>query len=108
MILGIKKEVLINGDTLEEYCKHLINKIFRLLYLKEDNKDIANPVNKIVEELKGATVSNLKPFVDNQYVLEILFLVAGLKEEKNFAIYRTTILDCCNLVDLLPDRLMNI
>jgi hypothetical protein len=97
---------LISEEILGEYCKHLINKVFKLLYLKEDGKDIISPVNKILEELKGATISDLELFVDNQYILEILFLIAGLKEEKNFAIYRTIILDCCNLIDLLPERLI--
>ena len=97
---------LISQLTLEEYCNHLIDKIFNLLVLKEQNKDINKPINKIIEELTGATICDLKPFVDNPYILEITFIVSGLKSQMDFTLYRTIILDCCNLVSLLPERLI--
>ena len=96
----------ISQITLEEYCNHLIDKIFNLLVLKEQNKDIIKPINKIIEELTGVTICDIKPFVDNPYVLEILFIISGLKSKMDFALYRTIILDCCNLVSLLPERLI--
>lgn len=96
----------ISAITLEEYCNHLIDKIFNLLILREQNKDINKPINKIIEELTGAIICDLKPFVDNPYILEIVFIVSGLKSQMDFALYRTIILDCCNLVGLLPKRLI--
>jgi len=99
---------LISQITLEEYCNHLIDKIFNLLILKENNKDINKPIDKIIEELTGVTIYDIKPFIDNSYVLEILFIVSGLKSKMDFTLYRTIILDCCNLVSLLPERLIEI
>jgi len=106
--MNINSNNLVSVITLEEYCNHLIDKIFNLLILKENNKDIIKPINKIIEELTGATISSVKPFVDNSYVLEILFLISGLKSKMDFTLYRTTVLDCCNLVSLLPERLIKI
>lgn len=103
---NINNEYLVTKDTLEEYCNHLIDKIFNLLILKEQNKDIIKPINKIIEELTGATISDLKPFVDNPCILEILFIISGLKSKMDFTLYRTIILDCCGLVSLLPKRLI--
>jgi len=106
-IINIKNnDELISQITLEEYCNHLIDKIFNLLILKEQNKDINKSINKIIEELTGVTISDVKPFVDNSYVLEILFIISGLKSQMDFTLYRTIILDCCNLVQLLPERLI--
>ena len=106
-IINIKNnDELISQITLEEYCNHLIDKIFNLLILKEQNKDINKSINKIIEELTGVTISDVKPFVDNSYVLEILFIISGLKSQMDFTLYRTIILDCCNLVSLLPERLI--
>ena len=102
----INQNELISQITLEEYCNHLIDKIFNLLILKENNKDVIKPINKIIEELTGATISDLKPFVDDPYILEILFIISGLKSQMEFSLYRTIVLDCCNLVNLLPKRLI--
>lgn len=107
MDINIKNDdKLITQITLEEYCNHLIDKIFNLLILREKNKDIYKPINKIIEELTGAIICDLKPFVDNPYILEIVFIISGLKSQMDFALYRTIILDCCNLVSLLPERLI--
>ena len=103
---NINNKYLVTKNTLEEYCNHLIDKIFNLLILKEQNKDIIKPINKIIEELTGVTICDVKPFVNNPYVLEILFIISGLKSEIDFTLYRTIILDCCNLVSLLPEKLI--
>ena len=102
-----KNDLLISQDTIQEYCNHLVNKVFNLLILKESNKDVVKPINKIIEELKGSITCELRPFVDNQYVLEIIFKVFGLKDELDDELYRTIIFDCCNSINLLPQRLYN-
>ena len=101
----IENDELITKQTIEEYCNHLVDKIFNLLILKENNRDVIKPINKIIEEIKGSTISELKPFVDNQYILEIVFMVSGLKEEIENSLYKTIIFDCCNKINLLPKRL---
>jgi hypothetical protein len=102
----INNEELISQQTIEEYCSHLVNKVFNLLILKENNKDIIKPINKIIKELKGSTTCELKPFVDNQYVLEIVFIISGLKEDIEINLYKTIIFDCCNKINLLSQRLL--
>lgn len=101
----IYNDVLINSQTIDDYCKHLVNKVFNLLILKENNKDINRPINKIIKELKGSTTCELKPFIDNQYVLEVVFMISGLKDETDIGLYKTIIFDCCNKINLLPQRL---
>jgi adenosine deaminase len=102
----INNDELISQQTIEEYCNHLVNKVYNLLILKENNKDIIKPINKIIKELKGSTTSELKPFIDNQYILEIVFIISGLKEEIEMGLYKTIIFDCCNKINLLPQRLL--
>lgn len=106
MDIKITNDLLISQDTIQGYCNHLVNKVFSLLILKENNKDVVKPINKIIEELKGSSTCDLKPFVDNQYVLEIIFKVSGLKEEVEIRLFRTIVLDCCSKINLLPQRLI--
>jgi hypothetical protein len=96
--------VLISQNTIKDYCKHLTDKVFNLLIQKEKNNDVIKPIDKVVEELKGSTLSDIKPFMDNQFVLEIVFKISGLKEEKNNNNFRTTVLDCCNKISQLPNK----
>ena len=96
---------IISDQTVKQYCDHLVDKVFNLLILKEKNKDIIKPIDKIVKELKGSTLSEIKPFADNQYVLEIIFLISGLKEEIEISLCKTIIFDCCNKINLLPQKL---
>lgn len=103
--MNINNDELISQQTLEEYCGHLVNKVYNLLILKENNKDVVKAINKIIKEMKGSTISDLKPFVDNQYILEIVFIISGLKEDTDMSLYRTIILDCCGKINLLPKRL---
>lgn len=102
-----KNDSLISKDTIKDYCNHLVNKVYNLLILKENNKDFVKSINKIIEELKGSTTCELKPFIDNQYVLEIVFMISGLREEIEIGLFRTIVLDCCNSINLLPKRLLN-
>jgi hypothetical protein len=103
--------VSVNGQisyyTIEEYCNLLVNKVYNLLCLREEKQDYIKSINKISDELIGATISDVKPFIDNPNVLEILFIISGLKKEKNFETYRTLVLDCCTQINLLPNRLSN-
>lgn len=83
----------------------LCNQIFKLLPLREEEKDYVKPLETAYIELLGLS-SLLEPEQD-----ELLSLVCKLKglhsagNDIEFALYRRTIFECCGLISDIKNKL---
>lgn len=86
----------IPSSVYKDYCDSLINRIWILLPLKEENcPTIKENIERLNRELYGMIKIGIQ---DNCYILTIMNLLENSIYEENFKAYRSDILRCCELV----------
>lgn len=90
-------EVEVNDSSIQENLYRIGNQIFKLLPMREENKDWKKPLETLIIELLGMS----KLFPDQKNLLSLVCKLEGLKDSDNidFFLYRRTIFECCGLVD---------
>lgn len=79
------------------------NQIFKLLPLREEEKDWEKPLSTVFLELLG--MSSIFP--EQKDLVPLVCKLEGLKSEGSnieFCEYRRTIFECCSLVDRLKEQ----
>lgn len=86
-------------ETEKNYKKLLINMIYKLLPIREEEKDWQKYLDSLVLEIHGFV--NLFDQVDELAIIRILSKLEGLKDltkKEDFYNYRKIVLECTNLV----------
>lgn len=78
------------------------NQIFKLLPMREEDKDWKKPLETLIIELLG--MGNL--FSDQKEILSLVSKLEGLKDSSDidFFLYRRTIFECCSLINHIKDE----
>lgn len=88
--------------TLEENLSRICGQIFKLLPMKEENKDWIKPLETVTLELAG--MAELLP--DQNELFSLVCKLEGLRakgEEIDFMFFRRTIFELCGMVNEIKD-----
>ena len=97
MVIKNKYDLALTDKDIESYRKVLINKIYKLLPLKEEGLDWQKYLESIQLELGGfSRIVGMTP-----ELICLLSKLESLYELDSFALYRKTIFECLNVVDEL-------
>ena len=98
----IKYNCNVSKEAVKNTITRLTNQIYKVLPLKEENKDWKTPLTTIMEELAG--MNRLLSELEEETYLSLLSKLEGLfvlEKENDFFLYRRTIFDCLNLMSVL-------
>ena len=95
----LKYNINIDNNIISSRLQNLINQIYKLLPVREENSDWQKPLQTILEELAGMqrliNYNNFQSFFPLLSKLEGLFT---LTKEDDFLCYRRTIFECLSLI----------
>lgn len=103
LIYGMSVDI----DIISKNIKKLVNKIYKLLPMREEGKDWEKPLESIIEEFCG--MSKIIQGQDDLFFV-ILCKMKGLlelKQEKDMMLYRRIIFECLNLLSSLEANVCN-
>lgn len=95
-----KYGLCLDGKALEENLFRIGNQIFKLLPLREEEKDWQKPLDTLVLEVLG--MGSLFP--DQKNLASLVCKLEGLRvagADMEFYAYRRAIFECCSIVDRL-------
>lgn len=103
----IKYDIDIDPKSIERNLSRILNQTYKLLPNREENIDWEKPLSTILEELGG-----MDRLLENQSdiffslvsKLEGLFL---LTKEEDFLLFRRTIFDCLNLINIIKNNIID-
>jgi hypothetical protein len=83
-------------ETREQDLKRLINQLWKLIPMKENDEDWTNHLNTLIEEISGL----VEIYKDNSVGLVLMSKLEGLTSDvcKDFMIYRKTVFRCIDLL----------
>lgn len=85
-------------DVLRSCQKRLVNQLWKLIPMKENQEDWEKQLNNVIIEIAGLH----EIFIDELNFLTLLSKLEGLKYPNiDFMIYRKTVFETINLVDTL-------
>lgn len=102
----LKYNVQINSNIIVQRFQSLINQVYKLLPIREENLDWKKPLQTIMEELAG--MQRLLNCGDSENYLTLLNKLEGLyllQSNDSFKNYRRTIFECLNLMNTLKKDL---
>lgn len=86
------------GKTIiEADKKRLVNQLWKLIPMRENNEDWQRQLTSVLIELSGLN----EIFIEELTYLILLSKLEGLKEDVDFADYRKTVFETINLLDEL-------
>ena len=108
----MEKMVLSTGAVIDKEAVHvniqkLINQVYKLLPMKEQEKDWCKLLETLIEQISG-----MKRLIKDQDSLFFLLLcklegLFNLKSNKDFSLFRRTIFECLNLLNNLDEDVCN-
>lgn len=100
--LKIKYNGLIEYSTFEDYCHHyLIGKVWKLLPLREENKDWQSYLTSLNQEIVGAN----EILLNNKYYFGLVTKLEGLRFIEDFTEFRKMIFECTAYIEKLPKKI---
>lgn len=92
----------VDCEAVKDNLYRLGNQIFKLLPMREEDKDWRKPLETLIIELLG--MGNL--FSDQKELLSLVCKLEGLKDCKDadFFLYRRTIFECCSLISNIREE----
>lgn len=103
--MEIKYNISFTNEIIEKDFKKIINQTYKLLPMREQQKDWKKPLQTIIQELVGMKRLFLGWQEDSFFVL--LCKLEGmfeLTQEKDFSLYRRTIFECLSLLGELKNN----
>ena len=95
----LTSDVSFSAQSLSSNLNKIINKVYKLLPLREEGQDWEKPLETIIIELRG--MKRLF-FNEDELFLSILCKMEGLfslTKEQNMSLYRRTIFECLGLLN---------
>ena len=103
-MIELDKSILIREDAICKNLKKLTNQAYKLLPEREEGMNWQLPLDTIIEEFAGMSLL----LTDHHDILfPLLCKLQGLKtldREDDFLLFRRTIFDCLNLINLLLNK----
>lgn len=102
----LKYNIQINSNIIAQRFQSLINQIYKLLPVRQEESDWEKPLQTIIEQLAG--MQKLLNCGDSETYFTLLNKLEGLHsliKKEDFSIYRRTIFDCLNLMNVLKGEL---
>ena len=105
--MNIKYNITLSQTIVQNDIKRIVNQIYKLLPLREENKDWQKPLQTIIEELTG--MKRLFLGQQEQSFFILLCKLEGMFElvqSIDFDLYRRTIFECLSLLNQIGSRLI--
>lgn len=105
--MNIKYNITLSRTIIQNDIKRIVNQIYKLLPLREENKDWQKPLQTIIEELAG--MKRLFLGQQEQSFFILLCKLEGMFElvqSIDFDLYRRTIFECLSLLNQIGSRLI--
>lgn len=105
--MNIKYNITLSQAIVQNDIKRIVNQIYKLLPLREENKDWQKPLQTIIEELAG--MKRLFLGQQEQSFFILLCKLEGMFElvqSIDFDLYRRTIFECLSLLNQIGSRLI--
>lgn len=105
--MNIKYNITLSRTIIQNDIKRIVNQIYKLLPLREENKDWQKPLQTIIEELTG--MKRLFLGQQEQSFFILLCKLEGMFElvqSIDFDLYRRTIFECLSLLNQIGSRLI--
>lgn len=101
--MKLKYDFDINGRDIAAEVSRLLNQVFKLLPLREEEADWQKPLSNIMEELSG-----MQRLIENQQDLFMLISkLEGLFEltkKEDFGLFRSTIFECLGILSKIKQE----
>ena len=89
---------VIEDINIDKYFNSLVNKVFKLLPLKEENSDtLPKYINSLLVELCGAN-RLIQEFSSDSRYLTLISTIEGLNCINDFNTYRSEVFKCIDLI----------
>lgn len=97
----LKYNIWVREEVFDRDIKRIVNQVYKLLPLREEQKDWIKPLETLIEELAG-----LQRLVDDQSQTFLMLMskmegLLTLTQADKFDIYRRTIFECLGLLNEL-------
>lgn len=103
-MIELESSILIEEKAVCRNLKKLTNQIYKLLPEREEGEDWQLPLDTIIEEFAGMSLL----LVDHHDILfPLLCKLKGLKtldNQEDFSLFRRTIFECLNLINVLLNK----
>lgn len=96
-----KNNCYFNDDVVKVDLERLVNKIFKLLPMRENNEDWQKQLNSVLIELYGLN----EMFGDQLQVLILLSKLEGLSHINDFMTYRVTVFNAITLLTNIINKI---
>lgn len=101
----ILNNIEIDDIAIKQNLKRLTNQVYKLLPNREEGLDWEMPLQTIIEEFAG-----MNKLLQNNHTTLFMLLcklegLLELKKEEDFHLYRRTIFECLNLLQILREGL---
>ena len=90
----------ITAEQYNKYKKSLINRIWAILPMKEENNET---LNQYIESLNSELMMNISVFEKSEHIITVVCLLEHVMLETEHDVYRKEILRCCNILSRLGD-----
>jgi len=103
LALGLKNNLYLVENTVEQNITRLINQIYKLLPLREEKSEWQKPLSTALEELYGMDTILVNC---HEKFFSLLCKLEGLYEltaEEDFSLYRRTIFECLSLLQEIKE-----
>ena len=90
----------ITVEQYNKYKKSLINRIWAILPMKEENNET---LNQYIESLNSELMMNISVFEKSEHIITVVCLLEHVMFETEHEVYRKEILRCCNILSRLGD-----
>lgn len=104
--MRIKYNIIIENNIIGNRLQNLINQVYKLLPVREENLNWEKPLETILEEMAG--MQRLMNCGYSQIFFPLLCKLQGLyalTEDSDFSCYRRTIFECLGLMNTLKERI---
>ena len=104
--MNIKYNITLSTAIIQNDIKRVINQIYKLLPMREENKDWQKPLQTIIQELAG--MKRLFLGQQEQSFFILLCKLEGMFElvqSIDFDLYRRTIFECLSLLNEIGSKL---
>lgn len=104
MYMVYEENLQVDSSVVKYNLKRILNQVYRLLPLREENEDWQKPLATLLIELVGL----LHLFPDLKEGLKVISKLQGLLELGNdldFYDYRRTIFECCSIISSLEQKI---
>lgn len=100
----VKYNIDFSQSIIKNDIKKIINQVYKLLPLREENSNWKKPLETIIQQLVGMKRLFLK---DEQNFFVLLCKLEGmfdLVQKEDFSIYRRTIFECLSLLGKIKEN----